>query len=183
MRPGRTRRGTRYVPRTLTSKMRSHSSSAMSRKRVGAAMPALLTSAATGGRSGSTAEIAASTWPLLVTSQPSPTACLPLASAASAAVSCAAPSSRSSAAFQREELDPRQLADLLETLEDLREEAGRLDESFSHVMHLSGSPGMAPRLPEFAVRVRELGFDELVIKPPWDDLARSEEHTSELQSR
>ncbi|HET9927541.1 MAG TPA: TIGR03619 family F420-dependent LLM class oxidoreductase, partial [Rubrobacter sp.] len=43
-------------------------------------------------------------------------------------------------AFQREELDARQLADLLETLEDLREEAGRLEESFSHVMHLSSSP-------------------------------------------
>jgi hypothetical protein len=77
-------------------------------------------------------------------------------------------------AFQRE-LDTAQLADLLETLEDLREEAGRLDGSFSHVMHLSGSPGMAPRLPEFAVRVRELGFDELVINPPWQDLGESEE--------
>src|SRR5688572_27858538 len=52
--------------------------------------------------------------------------------------------------FQREELDSRQLADLLVTLEDLREEAGRLDESFSHVMHLSSTPGMAPWLPEFA---------------------------------
>jgi probable F420-dependent oxidoreductase len=77
-------------------------------------------------------------------------------------------------AFQREELDSRQLADLLETLEDLREEAGRLDESFSHVMHLSSSPAMAPRLPEFAVRVRELGFIELVIDPPWEDLAEVE---------
>jgi probable F420-dependent oxidoreductase len=77
-------------------------------------------------------------------------------------------------AFQREELDSRQLANLLETLEGLREEAGRLDESFSHVMHLSGSPEMAPRLPEFAVRVRELGFDDLVINPPWEDLAEAE---------
>jgi alkanesulfonate monooxygenase SsuD/methylene tetrahydromethanopterin reductase-like flavin-dependent oxidoreductase (luciferase family) len=77
-------------------------------------------------------------------------------------------------AFQREELDPRQLTELLETLEDLREEAGRLDESFSHVMHLSTSPEMAPRLPEFAVRVRELGFDELIINPPWEDLAEAE---------
>ncbi len=73
-------------------------------------------------------------------------------------------------AFQREELDARQLADLLETLEDLREEAGRLEEAFSHVMHLSGSPGMTPRLPEFAVWVKELGFEELVIDPPWEDL-------------
>jgi probable F420-dependent oxidoreductase len=78
-------------------------------------------------------------------------------------------------AFQREELDSRQLADLLETLEDLREEAGRLDGSFSHVMHLSSSPGTAPRLPEFAVRARELGFDELVINPPWEDLGEAEE--------
>jgi probable F420-dependent oxidoreductase len=77
-------------------------------------------------------------------------------------------------AFQREELDSRQLADLLKTLEDFREEAGRLDESFSHVVHLSSSPGMAPRLPEFAVQVRELGFDELVIDPPWEDLVEAE---------
>ena len=61
-------------------------------------MPALLTSAATGGRSRSTADTAASTWSLLVTSQPSPMTCPPLASATSAAVSRAAPSSRSSAA-------------------------------------------------------------------------------------
>jgi hypothetical protein len=74
----------------------------------------------------------------------------------------------------REELDPGQLADLLEPLEDLREEAGRLDESFSHVVHLSSSPGMAPRLPEFAFRVRELGFDELIINPPWEDLVEAE---------
>jgi hypothetical protein len=34
---------------------------------------------------------------------------------------------------------------------------------------------MTPRLPEFAVRVRELGFDELVIDPPWEDLVEAEE--------
>jgi hypothetical protein len=72
-------------------------------------------------------------------------------------------------AFQRDELDSRQLVELLETLENLRQEAGRLDEPFRHVMQLSGSPGLAPRLPEFAVRVRELGFDELIIDPPWED--------------
>jgi hypothetical protein len=32
-------------------------------------------------------------------------------------------------------------------------------------------PEMAPRLSEFAIRVQELGFDELVINPPWEDLA------------
>jgi hypothetical protein len=85
-------------------------------------------------------------------------------------------------AFQREELDARQLADLLETLEDLREEAGRLDESFSHVMHLSSSPGVAPWLPEFAVQVRELGFDELVINPPWEDLAKVEELIGQVKT-
>jgi len=78
-------------------------------------------------------------------------------------------------AFQRGEIDARQLADLLETLEDFREKAGRLDESFSHVMQLSSSPGMAPGLPEFAVRVQELGFDELIINPPWEDLVQAEE--------
>src|SRR3712207_4867104 len=39
-------------------------------------------------------------------------------------------------AFQRDELDTAQLADLLEALENLREEAGRLVEPFSHVMRL-----------------------------------------------
>ena len=77
-------------------------------------------------------------------------------------------------ALQRGELDSRQLADLLETLVNLRGEAGRLDEPFSHVMQLSSSPAMTPRLPEFAARVRELGFDELVIDPHWEDLAEAQ---------
>ncbi len=50
-------------------------------------------------------------------------------------------------AFQREELDTTQLADLLEALEILRGEAGRLEEPFSNVMRLHTSPGMASRLP------------------------------------
>lgn len=77
-------------------------------------------------------------------------------------------------AFQREELDTAQLADLLETLENLRGEAGRLGEPFSYVMRLHTSPGMVSRLPEFAVRVQELGFDELIINLPWEDLAEAE---------
>ena len=85
-------------------------------------------------------------------------------------------------AFQRGELDARQLEDLLETLEDLREKAGRLDESFSHVMQLSSSPGMAPGLPEFAVRVHELGFDELIINPPWEDLVQAEELIDQVKT-
>jgi probable F420-dependent oxidoreductase len=77
-------------------------------------------------------------------------------------------------AFQREELDTAQLADLLEALDNLREEAGRLDEPFSNVMRLHTSPGIAPRLQEFAIRVQELGFDELIINLPWEDLAEAE---------
>jgi probable F420-dependent oxidoreductase len=85
-------------------------------------------------------------------------------------------------AFQRGELNAGQLEDLLETLEDFREKAGRLDESFSHVMQLSSSPGMAPGLPEFAVRVQELGFDELVIIPPWEDLVQAEELIDQVKT-
>ncbi|MCD6054556.1 MAG: Hydride transferase 1 [Rubrobacteraceae bacterium] len=85
-------------------------------------------------------------------------------------------------AFQRGELDAGQLEDLLETLEDFREKAGRLDESFSHVMQLSSSPGMAPGLPEFAVRVQELGFDELIINPPWEDLVQAEELIDQVKT-
>ena len=77
-------------------------------------------------------------------------------------------------AFQREEIDTSQLADLLETLENLRGEAGRLDEPFSNVVRLHTSPEMAARLPEVALRIRELGFDELIINPPWEDLAEAE---------
>jgi probable F420-dependent oxidoreductase len=77
-------------------------------------------------------------------------------------------------AFQREELDTRQLADLLEALDNFREEAGRLNEPFSCIIRLHSSPGMTPRLPEFAVRVQELGFDELIINLPWEDLAEAE---------
>jgi alkanesulfonate monooxygenase SsuD/methylene tetrahydromethanopterin reductase-like flavin-dependent oxidoreductase (luciferase family) len=73
-------------------------------------------------------------------------------------------------AFQRGELDPGKLADLLETLENLRGEAGRIDKPFSYVMRLHSSPRMEPRLSEFAIQVQELGFDELVINPSWEDL-------------
>lgn len=52
--------------------------------------------------------------------------------------------------------------------------AGQLDEPFSNVMRLHSSPGMAPRLPEFATRVQELGFDELIINLPWEELAEAE---------
>jgi probable F420-dependent oxidoreductase len=78
-------------------------------------------------------------------------------------------------AFQREQFDTALLADLLETLEHLRSEAGRLDEPFSNVIRLHTSPEMASRLPELAVQVQELGFDELIMSPPWEDLAEAEE--------
>jgi hypothetical protein len=77
-------------------------------------------------------------------------------------------------AFQRDELDTAQLADLLEALENLRGEAGRLEEPYSNVMRLHASPGMSSRLPECAFRIQELGFDELIINPPWGDLAEAE---------
>ena len=41
---------------------------------------------------------------------------------------------------------------------------------------------MAPWLPEFAVQVRELGFDELVINPPWEDLAQAEELIGQVKT-
>jgi probable F420-dependent oxidoreductase len=85
-------------------------------------------------------------------------------------------------AFQREELDTRQLADSLKTLEDLRWEAGRHGEPFSYVMRLHTSPGMAAQLPEFALRIQELGFDELIIGPPWEDLAEAEKLIGQVKS-
>jgi hypothetical protein len=85
-------------------------------------------------------------------------------------------------AFQRDELDTTQLADLLETLEDLRGDAGRLEEPFSKVMRLHTSPGMACWLPEFAIRIQELGFDELIISPPWENLAEAEKLIGSVKS-
>jgi probable F420-dependent oxidoreductase len=85
-------------------------------------------------------------------------------------------------AFQRDELNTAQLADLLKTLENLRGEAGRLEEPFSNVMRLHASPGMSYRLPEFALRLQELGFDELIINSPWEDLAEAEKLIGSVKS-
>ena len=41
-------------------------------------------------------------------------------------------------------------------------------------MRLHSSPRIASRLPETAMRVQELGFDELIINLPWEDLAEAE---------
>ena len=85
-------------------------------------------------------------------------------------------------AFQREELDTRQLADLLEALDNFREEAGRFNDPFSCVIRLHSSPWMAPRLPEFATRIQELGFDELIINLPWEELAEAEKVIGQVRA-
>ena len=85
-------------------------------------------------------------------------------------------------AFQREELNTRQLADLLEALDNFREEAGRFNDPFSCVIRLHSSPGMASRLPEFATRVQELGFDELIINLPWEELAEAEKLIGQVRA-
>jgi probable F420-dependent oxidoreductase len=84
-------------------------------------------------------------------------------------------------AFQRGELDPGKLADLLETLKNLREESGRLDEPFSNVMRLHTPPEMTSRLPEYAVRIQELGFDELVINLTWEDRAEAQRRIEQVK--
>src|SRR3712207_4747631 len=93
--PGARRRVTLNAPRTLTAKMRSHSSPPTSRKGVGEVMPALLTRAPTGGSAPSRAARALSTEVSSVMSQPTPTACTRLRSATSVAASLALASSRS----------------------------------------------------------------------------------------
>src|SRR3954454_6617990 len=93
--PGARRRVTLYAPRTLTAKMRSHSSPETSRKGVGEVMPALFTRAPTGGTELSRVASAASTEVSSVMSQPTPTACTRLRSATSWAASLALASSRS----------------------------------------------------------------------------------------
>src|SRR4051794_29564391 len=99
--PGATRRVMLYAPRTLTAKMRSHSSPLTSRKGVGEVMPALFTRAPTGGTERSSAARAFSTDASSVMSQPTPTACTPCCSSISWAASFALASSRSrTATFQ-----------------------------------------------------------------------------------
>ena len=41
---------------------------------------------------------------------------------------------------------------------------------------------MASRLPEFALRIRELGFDELILGPPWEDFAETEKLIDQVKS-
>src|SRR5688572_24000512 len=93
--PGARRRVTLNAPRTLTAKMRSHSSPVTSRNGVGEVMPALLTRAPTGGSAPSSTVSALSTEASSVTSHAMPTACTPLRSATSVAASLALASSRS----------------------------------------------------------------------------------------
>jgi hypothetical protein len=41
---------------------------------------------------------------------------------------------------------------------------------------------MASRLPEFALWIQELGFDELIINPPWENLAEAENLIGSVKS-
>ena len=79
----------------MTAKIRSHSSAVTSRNGVGEVMPALLTTAPTGGTAAATVASALSTDAASVMSQPTPTACTPCCSAISLATSLAPASSRS----------------------------------------------------------------------------------------
>jgi hypothetical protein len=40
---------------------------------------------------------------------------------------------------------------------------------------------MAPRLPALATRAKELGFNELIIDPPWDTLGEAEESIASVR--
>jgi hypothetical protein len=84
-------------------------------------------------------------------------------------------------AFQRDGLDADRMSELLRSLWELRVEVGRPDESFRNVLRLRGSPEMAPRLPALATRAKELGFDELIIDPPWDRLGEAEESIASVR--
>ena len=41
---------------------------------------------------------------------------------------------------------------------------------------------MSSRLPEFALRLQELTFDELIINSPWEDLAEAEKLIGSVKS-
>jgi alkanesulfonate monooxygenase SsuD/methylene tetrahydromethanopterin reductase-like flavin-dependent oxidoreductase (luciferase family) len=77
-------------------------------------------------------------------------------------------------AFQMNGLDPELLRELLRALKNFRDEAARANEPFRNVLRLRNSPEMAPRLPDLAARVKELGIDELIVEPPWTELREAE---------
>jgi probable F420-dependent oxidoreductase len=84
-------------------------------------------------------------------------------------------------AFQRDGLDADRMGELLRSLRELRVEVGRPGEPFRNVLRLRGSPEMAPRLPALATQAKELGFDELIIDPPWDSLGETEESIASVR--
>jgi L-alanine-DL-glutamate epimerase-like enolase superfamily enzyme len=84
-------------------------------------------------------------------------------------------------AFQRDGLDADRMGELLRSLRELRVEGGRPGEPFRNVLLLRGSPEMAPRLPALATQAKELGFDELIIDPPWDRLGEAEESIASVR--
>jgi len=53
------------------------------------------------------------------------------------------------------------------TLERLRREQGRT-EPFETALKLHASSALAGELPELALRARQIGFDEVIVEPPWE---------------
>ncbi|HEX4838298.1 MAG TPA: TIGR03619 family F420-dependent LLM class oxidoreductase [Solirubrobacteraceae bacterium] len=66
-----------------------------------------------------------------------------------------------------ESFDGEVLRERLLTLERLRRDYGRAG-PFEMVLKLHASPKLADSLPALAVQAQRLGFDELVVEPPWE---------------
>jgi alkanesulfonate monooxygenase SsuD/methylene tetrahydromethanopterin reductase-like flavin-dependent oxidoreductase (luciferase family) len=65
-----------------------------------------------------------------------------------------------------ESWDPVRLSDALSEVRRLRDEQG-IERSFRAVLKLHSSPKLVDRSLELLDEVAELGFDEVVIEPPW----------------
>lgn len=77
-------------------------------------------------------------------------------------------------ALQRSELlDYDELRRGLESLRELRAEAGREAEPFEAIFRLASPPEFEPQLARVGSDLRELGFDELIVEVTWDDPTRA----------
>jgi hypothetical protein len=77
-------------------------------------------------------------------------------------------------ALQRSELlDYDELRDGLDSLHELRAEAGRESEPFEAIFRLASPPEFEPELARVGADLRELGFDELIVEVTWDEPERA----------
>lgn len=79
-------------------------------------------------------------------------------------------------------LDYAALERARDRIDAARGDANRPNEPFQRILIVESPPGRASELPEVARRIYDLGFDELVIEPPFETVQQTE-HTLEAVRR